>query len=229
MKNILLIDDELSLSSLIKKGLIEEGYTVIHTFEGMSSFDILLKKIVDLVILDIVLPGMNGFEICKRIRELGYKDLPILMLTVLGSPENTIKGLQEGADDYLVKPFKFKELLARIRTLLRRKNINDDIQRSLKIADLELDLISKITTRGSKAINLTFTEYRLLEFFMKNQGKILSRKDILENVWDTNINFTTNLVDVYINYLRNKIDKGYKIKLIHSVKGMGYIMKTYEC
>ena len=166
---------------------------------------------------------MDGLEVAKRIRQLGYESLPIIMLTALGTTENIVKGLDAGADDYLIKPFKFKELLARIRARTRKREISGNSKRILKIEDLELDMDAKIVKR---AIKLTSTEYRLLEYLLKNRNRVLSRVDILENVWDINFNMGTNVVDVYVNYLRNKIDKKFETKLIHTVIGMGYILKA---
>ncbi len=225
MKNILLVEDEQNVASFIKKGLEEEGYNTIIAYDGASCLDIITHKMIDLVILDVILPGLSGFEVCKKIRDIGLKELPVIMLTALGTTDNIVRGLDAGADDYLVKPFKFKELLARIRALTRRKNLSDQVQPVLTIADLELDLNAKIIKRAGSEIKLTSTEYRLLEYFMKNQRKVLSRIDLLENVWDINFNMGTNVVDVYVNYLRNKIDKEFNPKLIHTVIGMGYIMK----
>ncbi len=226
MKNILLIEDEQNVAAFIKKGLQEEGYQVILAYEGQTGIDVLIQQQIDLIILDIILPGVNGLEICKKIREKGFKELPVLMLTALGTTDNIVQGLDAGADDYLIKPFKFKELNARIRTLLRRKNLSGNSMGGLlEIADLQLDSETKTAIRAGIEIKLTSTEYRLLEFFMKNQRKVLSRIDLLENVWGINFNLGTNVVDVYLNYLRNKIDKGFDTKLFHTVVGMGYVMK----
>jgi len=169
---------------------------------------------------------MDGREVAKEIRRLGYDSLPIIMLTALGATENIVKGLDSGADDYLVKPFKFKELLARIRARTRKKGIPIDNDQKLMIEDLELDMDAKIVKRAGEEINLTSTEFRLLEYLLKNKNRVSSRIDILENVWDINFNMGTNVVDVYVNYLRNKIDKKFKTKLIHTVIGMGYIIKS---
>jgi DNA-binding response OmpR family regulator len=225
MKSILLIEDEQNVSSFIKKGLDEENYTVNVAYDGQTGLELLYQNQVDIIILDIILPGMNGFEICQKIRQQGYQDVPILMLTALGSTENVVRGLDLGADDYLVKPFKFKELLARINALGRRKNLTIPLHRQLSVADLVLDLDAKVVNRGGQEIKLTSTEYRLLEYLMKNQRKVVSRVDILENVWDINFDMGTNVVDVYVNYLRNKIDKGFEPRLIQTVIGMGYVLK----
>ena len=156
---------------------------------------------------------------------MGYINLPIIMLTALGTTENIVKGLDAGADDYLVKPFKFKELLARIRARTRNKNLPLNKNYKLTLADLELDNDAKLVKRAGDEIKLTSTEFRLLEYLLKNKNKVLNRIDILENVWDVNFNMGTNVVDVYVNYLRNKVDKNYDTKLIHTVIGMGYILK----
>lgn len=225
MKNILLIEDEQSVAAFIKKGLQEEGYTVLLAYDGQTGVELLTQNQIDLVILDIILPGMNGLEVCKKIRASILREIPVLMLTALGTTDNVVKGLDSGADDYLSKPFKFNELSARVRALLRRKTFTEHNDHILEIADLQLDRNSKTATRAGNEIKLTSTEYRLLEFFMLNQRKVLSRIDLLENVWDINFDMGTNVVDVYVNYLRNKIEKGFASKLIHTVIGMGYIMK----
>jgi DNA-binding response OmpR family regulator len=180
----------------------------------------------NLVILDIMLPGMNGVQICKEIRAIGL-ELPVLMLTALGSTENIVTGLDSGADDYMVKPFKINELIARVNALGRRtfRKVQVTDSHILQIANLQLDTDAKIAQRDDEIISLTSTEYKLLEFFMKNQARVLSRMEILENVWDIDFNLGTNVVDVYVNYLRKKIDKNRDAKLIHTMIGMGYMMK----
>ena len=195
-------------------------------YDGQNGLELLKQQQIDLVVLDVILPGMDGREVAKEIRRLGYDGLPIIMLTALGATENIVKGLDSGADDYLVKPFKFKELLARIRARTRKKGIPGNNNQKLEIEDLELDMDAKIVKRAGDEINLTSTEFRLLEYLLKNKNRVSSRIDILENVWDINFNMGTNVVDVYVNYLRNKIDKKYKTKLIHTVIGMGYIIKS---
>ena len=222
-KKILVIEDEPNVAAFISQGLQESGYKVFVAYDGTKGLELLRQKEIDLVVLDIILPGMDGLEVAKRIRQLGYESLPIIMLTALGTTENIVKGLDAGADDYLIKPFKFKELLARIRARTRKREISGNSNRILKIEDLELDMDAKIVKR---AIKLTSTEYRLLEYLLKNRNRVLSRVDILENVWDINFNMGTNVVDVYVNYLRNKIDKKFETKLIHTVIGMGYILKA---
>jgi len=227
MKKLLIIEDESHVVNLLKRGLEEEGYEISVALDGNSGLEMLLQHEFDLLIVDIMLPGINGIEICKRAREQ-QKTLPVLMLTALGSTENIVTGLDSGADDYLVKPFKFAELLARIRTLLRRNRSEAPAAGShmLRLADLKVDPDARITTRNGTEIPLTATEFRLLEYLIRNKGKVLSRMELLEYVWGVDFNMSTNVVDVYINYLRKKIDKDFSPKLIHTVVGMGYIFKV---
>ena len=224
-RQILVIEDEHNVAAFIKQGLIEANYEVFLAYEGAQGIELLKNKQIDLVILDVILPGMDGWAVAKKIRELGYGELPIIMLTALGTTDNVVKGLDSGADDYLVKPFKFKELLARIRALGRRNGASVPINRKLVLRDLELDNDAKVVTRAGNEIKLTSTEFRLLQFLLKNKNRVLSRIDILENVWDINFNMGTNVVDVYVNYLRNKIDRNYDFQLIQTVIGMGYVIK----
>lgn len=224
-KSILVVEDEQNVASFIRQGLLEEGYEVFLAYDANIAWELLTQKRIDLIILDLILPGMNGLDLARKIRMSEYQVTPIIILTALGTTENVVKGLDSGADDYLVKPFKFKELLARIRAHTRRKRLTQTPHQLLQVLDLELDLDAKSVRRGGKEIKLTSTEYRLLNYFMKNKNKVLNRLDILENVWDINFNMSTNVVDVYVNYLRNKIDKNYDQKLIHTVIGMGYVMK----
>ncbi|ETZ23920.1 response regulator transcription factor [Pedobacter sp. V48] len=221
---ILLIEDEPGLISVMVRGLTEANMQVSVAADGTTGLEMAVKHQFDLIILDIMLPGINGIQICREVRKVN-KNVSILMLTALGSTENIVTGLDSGADDYLVKPFKFAELEARIRSLVRRRSTQGEAGNSIHIADLELDFNSKTAKRNDKPISLTATEYRLLEYFVKNANKILSRIQILENVWDIDFNMGTNVVDVYVNYLRKKIDNGTGQKLIHTVFGMGYILK----
>ncbi len=233
MQRILLVEDEANVLSFIKRGLTEEGYAVEITTNGNDGLKMALQYRFDLIILDIMLPGMNGLDICREIRNQKIQT-PVLFLTALGTAENVVIGLDRGADDYLVKPFKFIELLARIRALIRRKTGAQQAQQSREeskysIDDLELDDYTKTVKRGTSNISLTTTEYKLLLLFLKNQRRVLSRTEILESVWDLNFNIGTNVVDVYVNYLRKKIDKEKENKLIHTVVGMGYVLKEgYE-
>ena len=222
--NLLLVEDEPSVVSVISRGLTEEGFTVSVAPDGLIGKQMALDNPFDLIILDIMLPGINGLELCKIVKEQ-KPNTPIIMLTALGTTENVVNGLDNGADDYLIKPFKFAELFARIRTLLRRFNGMASIDQIINIADLQINLSAKTVKRDNKDIVLTATEYRLLEFMAKNKSKILSRIDILESVWDIDFNLGTNVVDVYVNYLRKKIDKNAGQKLIHTAVGLGYVLR----
>ncbi len=222
--NILLVEDEANIASMVCKGLTEDGYNVSVAPDGNIGLQMSTSHSYDLFIIDIMLPGINGLELCRTIRKT-KSNHPILMLTALGTTENIVTGFEYGADDYMVKPFKFAELRARIRALIRRSSGHTD-ENKLRIANLELDQDAKRVKREDNEIILTSTEYRLLEYLLKNQGKVVSRMDLLENVWGVDFNMATNVVDVYVNYLRKKIDKDYEPKLIHTVIGMGYIMKT---
>ena len=222
---ILLIEDEPGLVSVIIRGLNEAGMEVSVAGDGQTGLEMAMKHQFDLVILDIMLPGINGIQVCRELRK-AENNVAVLMLTALSSTENIITGLDSGADDYLVKPFKFAELEARIRSLVRRSKNVAPVPNTTRIEGLEVDLLSKTVTRDGKQIVLTATEYRLLEYFLRNQNVVLSRIQILEHVWDIDFNMGTNVVDVYINYLRKKLDQGYKTKLIHTVFGMGYMFKA---
>ena len=224
MANILVIEDEVNISSFIKKGLEEDGHYTDVAFDGAMGLSLACSKEYNVIVLDIVLPQMNGIEVCQHYRkEMGFA-IPILMLTALSTTDDIVKGLEAGADDYLVKPFRFKELLARINVMLRRGSIGYN-SKKYHFADLSLDTDTKTVIRSGLNIELTTKEFRLLEFFMSNPCRVLSRTTILENVWDRNIDFNTNIVDVYVNYLRNKVDKRFQVKLIHTVIGMGYVLK----
>ena len=223
---ILLVEDEPKVASFIKKGLEEQTYIVDLAYDGLMGKKLALSNEYDIIILDVILPSISGIELCKEIRK-SNTSVPVLLLTALGTTEDKVIGLDAGADDYLTKPFKFMELLARIRALTRRKS-NQTTPTILTIADLEMDTGSKIVKRNSKIINLTAREFFLLEFFLKNKGIVLSRAVIAENIWEISFDTGTNIVDVYINYLRNKIDKGFSPKLIHTIIGMGYVLKIDE-
>ena len=226
--SILLIEDEPDVVDFVKKGLGEESFEVSVALNGVDGLEMAIKNPYDIVLLDIMIPEKNGIEVCKEIRGRGIQT-PILFLTALNTPDNIALGLDSGADDYLVKPFKFNELIARIRAILRRLNQEKMGAQKPKvkyfISNLVLDDDAKQVTRNGKEIALTATEYRLLFTLLKNKGKVLSRMDLLENAWDINFNVGTNVVDVYINYLRKKIDTDFEPKLIHTAVGMGYILK----
>lgn len=232
MKKILLVEDEAHVVSFIKKGLSEEGFEVSVAFEGKTGLQLALENDFDLIILDIMLPEMNGLDVCKAIR-IENQQVPILFLTALGTPENVVLGLENGADDYLVKPFKFIELVARIKNLLRRidgktaKTPKNDAEEGhlYSFADLKLNDYTKTVTRAEEEISLTSTEFKLLLYFLKNKNKVLSRMAILDAVWGVDYDLGTNVVDVYVNYLRKKVDAKSEDKIIHTVIGMGYVLK----
>lgn len=229
MKQILLVEDENSVVTFIKTGLTEEGYEVSVALNGNSGLEMALAFKYDLIILDIMLPDKSGLEVCTEIRKQ-KTETPILFLTALGAAENVAFGLNAGADDYLVKPFKFIELNARINALLRRNNNVHTIKPARQeavyaMADLVVDDEAKTVKRNGVEISLTATEYRLLLVLIKNKGKVLSRIELLESAWDINFNMGTNVVDVYINYLRKKVDAETNNKLIQTVIGMGYVLK----
>lgn len=219
---ILIVEDEKKVAAFIKKGLEEETYAVDVAYDGEDGLHMGLENQYDLIILDLMLPVINGLEVLSRLRE-NKVDTPILLLTAKDSVEDKVTGLNTGADDYLTKPFAFSELLARIRVLLRRGKA--ETKTVLQIKGLTLDLVSHKVKRNEEEIELTGKEYSLLEYFMRNQGKVLTRTMIAEHVWDYNFDTFTNVIDVYVNHLRKKIDKGYPEKLLHTLRGVGYIMK----
>lgn len=221
---ILLVEDERNVAAFIKKGLEEEFYSVDIAEDGSEGLLMALSNDYDLIILDIMLPGINGIEICKKIREKDRR-VPILMLTAVDSVESKVQGLESGADDYLTKPFAFSELLARIKALLRR--VPDTIN-ELTIDDLRMELLSRRVYRGNREITLTPKEFSLLEYLLRNSGRVLSRTQIIENVWGYNFDPGSNVVDVHIKFLREKIDSGSERKLIHTIRGAGYILKAED-
>ena len=224
--NILLVEDEPKIAAFIRKGLEEQSYNVEQAFDGKTGKKLALEKKYDLIILDVILPELGGLDVCREIRKQNEM-VPILMLTALGSIEDKITGLDCGADDYLIKPFHFKEFLARVRALTRKKiGTKDHI--ILRFADIEMDTTSKSVTRNNIKIRLTAKEYELLEFFIRNPNVMHNRADISSKVWGINFDTGTNIIDVYVNYLRNKVEKGFEKKLIHTAVGMGYIMKIED-
>lgn len=220
---ILLVEDEPNVAAFIRKGLLENGYDVDAVGDGTKAKVQMAVEKYDLVILDVILPDSNGVKLCQDFKSR-YKT-PVLLLTALGTVDDKVKGLDAGADDYLVKPFHFQELLARIRVINRRREITSN-EKVYRIADLEVYEGNRLVKRGEKSIMLTAREFKLLLVFIKNEGKILTRQQLAESVWDINFDTGTNVVDVYVNYLRNKIDKFFEPRLIHTVVGMGYVMKT---
>lgn len=225
MCRILIAEDEVNIASFIKRGLQECGYEVSVAYDGEEAWNIIRQDRFDLLMLDIIMPKIDGLQLCRMIRQnLGYS-IPILIVTALGTTEDIVSGLDAGADDYISKPFSFAELQARLRALLRRRDGGLKTNKMLECGDLKLDQISRRAFRDGDTIDLTVKEYRLLEYFMNNQGIALSRLQLLREVWDKNFDTNTNIVDVYVNYLRSKIDKGHDKKLIHTVVGLGYMME----
>jgi len=220
---ILVVEDEKKVGAFIKKGLEEDRYSVEVAFDGDKGEELASQGSFDLIILDILMPKKDGLTMLKELRAKQIST-PVLMITAKGSVEDKVKGLDTGADDYLVKPFAIAELLARVRSLLRRGG--PEKSTALTVADLTLDLVSHKATRGEKLIELTGKEYTLLEYFMRNTNKVLSRTIISEHIWNYNFDTGTNIIDVYINHLRNKIDGEFEKKLIHTVRGVGYMMKA---
>lgn len=223
--NILLIEDDLRVADLINRGLQEHGFNPTLAYDGLSGKKLALQNDYDLIITDIILPKIDGLDLCKQIRQT-KPDLPIIMLTALGTTDDKVEGFDAGADDYLVKPFEMRELLVRIRALLKRNNKTvNSTGFILRFADLEMNLSTKIVKRGNQEINLTPKEFKLLEYMIQNPERVLSRVEIAEKVWDTHFDTGTNFIDVYINYLRKKIDRDFDQKLIHTKSGMGFILK----
>jgi two-component system, OmpR family, copper resistance phosphate regulon response regulator CusR len=223
---VLLVEDEQKLAQFIKKGFQQENMDVEVAADGLEGKRLAYMHKYEVIILDVNLPHINGFELCTLIRKK-QPDVPILMLTALDSIDDKAAGFDSGADDYLVKPFEFKELLMRVKSLTKRimhfqHAVKIDI---LQIADLQMDRDAKVVTRGGKKIDLTHREYALLEYLLLNKGKVLSKIDISEKVWDIDFDTGTNVIEVYINYLRKKIDKDFTPKLLHTVVGMGYVLK----
>jgi two-component system, OmpR family, copper resistance phosphate regulon response regulator CusR len=221
---ILLIEDEIKVSKFIKKGLEEQSYQVKVAYDGQTGVQLANTDEFNLIILDIILPKQNGFDVCKTIRRYN-NTVPILMLTALGTLSDKITGLDYGADDYLTKPFHFQELLARIRALKRRSKESETTSKIIQIADLNINLESKEVIRGNKVIALTAREFRLLELLALHKGRVLSRAVIAEKIWEESFDSGSNVIDVYVNYLRKKIDHNYSKKLIHTIIGMGYVLK----
>ncbi|HUI29315.1 MAG TPA: response regulator transcription factor [Candidatus Acidoferrales bacterium] len=222
---ILVVEDEKKVASFIKKGLEEQSYAVDVAYDGRQGEDLASHNDYDLIILDILLPVQDGVQTCQRIR--GRKiDSPILMLTAIGDTEAKVRGLDSGADDYLTKPFHFEELLARVRALLRRKS--QDKSSTLQVGELMLDPVSRKVERDGRQIRLTSREFALLEYFMRNNGKTLSRVHIAQHVWNVNFDMESNVIDVYVKLLRQKVDKDFKKQLIHTVIGAGYVLKDED-
>lgn len=224
MARILVIEDDHRVAELLKRGLQESGHIVYCSDSIFNSYEIFQDNIFDIVVSDVLLPDGSGFDLCQKIRQSNQK-IPIIMLTALGTTDDKLEGFNSGADDYMVKPFDFRELEARIQVLLKRRvdKLSDEVEK-IQYADLKIDLLTKTVYRDGVLISLTPKEYNLLLFFMRNPDRVLSRSEIAQKVWDTHFDTGTNFIDVYINYLRKKIDKNFKSKLIHTRLGMGFIL-----
>ena len=224
-RKILIVEDEQKIADTLKFGLTEIGFHVEVAYDGKLGYSLFRAHDFNLVILDINLPGMNGYDLCKAIRAVD-EQIPVLMLTAMSTMNDKTQGYDAGADDYLVKPFEFKELLLKIRSLLKRTmGRNLPVGNVLKASDLEMNLDSKEVKRDNRLINLTAKEFQLLEYLLRNKNRLVSRVDIAINVWDVDFETNTNVIDVYISYLRNKVDKHFEHKLIQTHVGMGYILK----
>lgn len=219
---VLVVEDEKKIADFIRRGLKEEGYSVDVAYDGEQGHFLSSANEYDLVILDLMLPKIDGITLCRQLRK-ERRAIPIIMLTAKDAVKDKVLGLDSGADDYITKPFAFEELLARIRVALRKKD--SDMSTRIKVDDLELDFISHKVTRSGKEIELTNKEYSLLEYLMKNADTVVTRTMISEHVWDISFDTFTNVIDVYVNYLRNKIDSGHEKKLLHTIRGRGYILK----
>jgi len=220
---ILVVEDEKKVAGFIKKGLEEEGYAIDVAFDGREGLVMALDGVHDLIILDINLPKLDGLAVLQEFRK-NHGNTPVLLLTVRAAIEDKVLGLDTGADDYLTKPFSFHELLARIRALLRRRV--EAAPPHLQVADLTLDPARRIVSRGTERIDLSTKEFALLDYFMRNPGRVLTRTMIAEHVWDYDFDPMSNIIDVYVNYLRKKIDTGLEPKLIHTVRGVGYVLQV---
>ena len=224
MQSILIVEDDKRVANLLKAGLEENGYQTSIAYDGVMALRLFRANDFHLVISDIVLPRMDGFELCREIRKI-HAGVPILMLMALGTTDDKLDGFDAGADDYMVKPFDFRELIARIRALLKRqKEPNSLLQDSLICADLRIDLNRKEVWRGDVLLHLSPQEYKLLVYLVENAGRVIARTEIAEKVWETHFDTGTNFIDVYINYLRKKVDRDFDVKLIHTRPGMGFIL-----
>ncbi|MBN1989434.1 MAG: response regulator transcription factor [Bacteroidales bacterium] len=221
---ILIVEDEPKVANFIKKGLDELSFSVEVVYDGIAGRDRAITASFDVIILDVNLPGISGFDICKYMRDRA-NFTPVLMLTALGSTDDKLAGFDSGADDYLVKPFEFRELVARVRALIKRAQVVKRPQNVITISNLEINTDAKTVKRHDTLIELTAKEFNLLEYLVKNQGRVISRAEISEHIWDINFDTGTNIIDVYVNFLRKKIDRDFTPKLIHTVIGMGYILK----
>ena len=221
---VLLVEDEKKMASSLKIGLEEQGMEVELAFNGADGLNKSMTNVYDVIVSDIMMPGISGLEMCKSLRKEGIQT-PILFLSALGTTDNKVEGLEIGADDYLVKPFEFKELVARIKTLAKRFKPSINNEHTLAVKDLIMNLEARSTKRAGKPIELTAREFDLLQYFIENKNRVISKKELNENVWDIHFDTGTNVIEVYVNYLRNKIDKEFSLKLIHTVHSKGYMLK----
>jgi two-component system, OmpR family, copper resistance phosphate regulon response regulator CusR len=226
VKKILIVEDDRRIAQNIFRGLKAEGFEVEIAHDGLAGKQLALGKEFDLILLDLNLPGMKGLDVCQQVRQVKPL-LPIIMLTAYGEIEDKIEGLSQGADDYIIKPFDFRELYARILAAFRRTDATSQVSNAtvLRVADLELDSQRKQVKRNGKQIDLTAREFSLLEYMLRNKGQVISKMDLAENVWHLNFDPGTNVVEVYINYLRRKVDKDFNKKLIHTRPGLGYVLR----
>jgi two-component system copper resistance phosphate regulon response regulator CusR len=221
---ILLIEDEVKTAQSLRQGLEEHAYTVDLANDGLRGLELATKIHYDVIVSDVLMPGITGLEMCRRLRERQLQT-PVLLLTALGETDDKVSGLEAGADDYLTKPFEFREFLARIKALTRRRQADQKTTHLLRFAGLEMDLEAKTVRRDGKVLILTPREFSLLEYMMQHPGKVLSKMELAEKVWDHNFDTGTNVIEVYVNYLRNKVDKGFNQKLIHTQFGQGYVLR----
>jgi len=221
---ILIVEDHVKMADSISKGLEENGFSTEVAYDGFIGQRLADTIDFNLIILDVNLPQINGYELCNGIRQK-RPDVPIIMLTALGSTEDKLLGFEKGADDYIVKPFEFRELLARIKALLKRSQTDVQSHRILRVADLVIDLDSKSVKRGETSIELTAKEFSLLEYLVRNKGRVISKADIAEKIWNITFDTGTNVIEVYVNFLRKKIDRNFEVKLLHTQIGMGYVLK----
>ena len=221
---VLIVEDEQKVAKALQQGLEENQISCELAFDGLIGKRLALRNFYDIIILDVVMPGMNGFEVCRELRQAGV-NTPVLMLTALDTTDDKLSGFDVGADDYLPKPFEFRELLARIRSIVNRCSGVMQSSNLLRFADLELDLDTQTASRGGRTIELTAKEFALIEYLIRNKGRVLSKAEIADKVWDINFDTGTNVIEVYVNYLRKKVDKDFPNKLIHTQIGKGYILK----
>ena len=225
-KKILIIEDDQRIAETISKGLEEQGMTTQVAYDGKIGVKYALNGNFDLILLDLNLPQLNGYQVAEIVRKENT-EVPILMLTALGETEDKVEGFEKGADDYLVKPFDFRELLVRIKSLLRRsKSAQEEENHIVELSNLKIDFDAKLVFRDEMPIQLTPKEFGLLEYLVKNQGKVVSKAEIAEAIWDQNANQSLNVIEVYINFLRKKIDKDFEPKVIHTKSGMGYVLRV---